>query len=93
MDTEARNESLSKFKQKENNILVVTDLCARGIDIPNIGTVINFDFPISLKVFIHRCGRTARAGKKGRCFSFFSPEEKPYVYELEKHITKQIVNV
>ena len=52
--------------------MVVTDLCARGIDIPNVKYVIHFDFPISLKTFIHRTGRTARAEKEGVCFCFFT---------------------
>lgn len=60
----------------------MTDLCARGIDIPNVENVINFDFPVNIKIFIHRCGRTARAGKSGKAYSFFVPDEIPYVFEV-----------
>lgn len=73
---------MDAFKNKENRFLVVTDLCARGIDIPNVENVINFDFPVTIKVFIHRCGRTARAGKMGKAFSLFTPDERPYIFEI-----------
>lgn len=71
----------------------MTDLCARGIDIPDVEVVVNFDFPLSIKVFIHRCGRTARAETKGRCYSFFSVEERPYVCELESKITAKKIKI
>jgi len=82
MDLESRNIQLDMFRNKENKFLVVTDLCARGIDIPNVENVINFDFPVSIKVFIHRCGRTSRAGKEGKAFSFFTTDERPYIFEV-----------
>ena len=72
---------------------MVTDLCARGIDIPNVENIINYDFPVSIKVFIHRCGRTARAGKSGVAYSFFTPSERPYIYEIDKKIDKELENV
>lgn len=92
MDMGARADALNSFRNRESEVLVVTDLCARGIDIPNVENVINFDFPISIKIFIHRCGRTARADKTGNCYSFFAPGEKPYIFELEDKIEKKIVN-
>ena len=92
MDMGARAEALNNFRNRDTEVLVVTDLCARGIDIPNVENVINFDFPISIKIFIHRCGRTARADKSGNCYSFFAPGEKPYLFELEGKIDKKIIN-
>lgn len=89
MDIESRNLQLDKFRSKQSRILVVTDLCARGIDIPNVENVVNFDFPINIKIFIHRCGRTARAGKSGKAFTFFTNDERPYVFEVEKKISSK----
>ena len=62
MDMAARTEALSNFRKKICKILVVTDMAAWGIDIPLLNNVINFDFPPNLKTFVHRAGRTARAG-------------------------------
>jgi len=56
---------LTKFKQGNNNILIATDVAARGIDIPQVEIVVNYDIPSNPKVYIHRVGRTARAGKSG----------------------------
>lgn len=57
----------SKFKWGNIKLLIVTDVAARGLDIPFISTVIHYDFPPTSKVFVHRSGRTARQGKKGKC--------------------------
>lgn len=62
LDMNAWSEALTKFRWKQVKILIVTDLAARGLDIPYLNNVINFDFPPNLKTFIHRAGRTARAG-------------------------------
>lgn len=61
--------ALSKFRAKSRNIFVATDVAARGLDIPNIDCVINFDLPDDSTTYIHRVGRTARAGKAGRAIS------------------------
>jgi len=60
----------------------VTDLAARGIDIPLLENVIHFDFPTKLKLFIHRAGRTARAGQTGTSYSIITPEELAYLHDL-----------
>jgi ATP-dependent RNA helicase DDX54/DBP10 len=62
--------------------LIVTDLAARGIDIPLLENVIHYDFPTKLKLFIHRSGRTARAGQAGTSYSLISPDELAYMHDL-----------
>jgi ATP-dependent RNA helicase DDX47/RRP3 len=62
--------ALNKFKAGQRNILVATDVAARGLDIPDVDVVLNFDIPSHGKDYIHRVGRTARAGKAGRWVSF-----------------------
>jgi len=86
MDQLSRKDLIWKFKRNECNILVVTDLAARGIDIPLVTNVINWDFPTKPKVFIHRSGRTARAGRIGTTYTFLSPEEVLYLADLKLYI-------
>jgi len=62
--------ALNKFKSKKKNILVSTAVAARGIDIPDVDWVFNYDLPLDSKDYIHRVGRTARAGKAGRSLAF-----------------------
>ena len=69
--------------------MIVTDLAARGIDIPLLDNVINFDFPTTLKLFIHRSGRTARAGQKGTSFSLVTPDEIAYLHDLGAYVGKK----
>ena len=75
MDQEARNDSLAKFRNGKTNILIVTDVAARGIDIPLLDNVVNFDFPTTAKLFVHRVGRVARQGRSGRALCLVVPEE------------------
>ena len=64
-----RIQSLSSFKSKEQNILIATEVAARGLDIPNVDLVINYDVPQNAKDYVHRVGRTARAGKAGEAIT------------------------
>lgn len=70
MSQNKRLGSLSRFKQRDASILVATDIASRGLDIPAVDLVINYDLPMCPKDYIHRVGRTARAGKAGRAISF-----------------------
>ena len=76
MDQEDRIDNLESFKKGEKNILVTTSICARGLDIPRCGLVINFRCPNHMEDYIHRIGRTGRAGKKGLAYTFIDPDEE-----------------
>ena len=83
LDQSARSQQMDQFRCGRTNILVVTDVAARGIDIPVLANVVNYDFPQGARVFVHRVGRTARAGRSGWAWSFVSPTELPYLVELQ----------
>lgn len=84
LDQDIRNETLTAFKNKELNILFATDIAARGLDIDNISCVINYDLPRSPSDYIHRIGRTARAGKSGVAISFVDYETMAHFKNIEK---------
>jgi len=85
-----REKALDKFKEGNINILIATDVAARGIDIHNLDAVINFDIPNVSETYVHRIGRTGRAGNTGNSFSFCSADEKPYVKDIQKLINTAI---
>ena len=71
-----RDYVMNKFRQNNDmNILVASDVASRGLDIPDIGVVINYDFPINIEVYVHRVGRTARGTKTGVSYSFFTKDD------------------
>ncbi|KAI1938122.1 ribosomal RNA processing protein [Ophidiomyces ophidiicola] len=78
----ARLGALGKFRSRSRNILVATDVAARGLDIPSVDMVLNYDLPSDSKTYIHRVGRTARAGKSGRAFNLVTQ----YDFELWQRI-------
>jgi ATP-dependent RNA helicase DDX54/DBP10 len=82
LDQEARKSNLAAFRHGEKPILVVTDVAARGIDVPLIDHVIHYHFPPSPKLFVHRSGRAARAGRIGYCWGLVEPDELPYMIDL-----------
>jgi ATP-dependent RNA helicase RhlE len=86
----ARQRALSNFKSGATPVLVATDIAARGIDVEEISHVINFDIPNEPETYVHRIGRTARAGHDGAAFSFCSEEERPYLKDIEKLIRQKI---
>lgn len=90
MDQEARKISISKFRSGKAKVLIVTDLAARGMDIPLLDFAINWDFPSHPKMFVHRVGRVARNGRTGTAYSFVTPEDMPYLLDLHLFLSKPI---
>ena len=86
----AREEALNSFKDKNINILIATDVASRGIDIDNLDAVINFDIPNVPETYVHRIGRTGRAGNFGASFSFCAADEKTYIKTIEEFINDKI---
>ncbi len=84
LEQESRNETLLAFKEKKVNILFATDIASRGLDISDIDCVINYDLPRSPADYIHRIGRTARAGKSGVAISFIDYEDMEHFKLIEK---------
>ncbi|KAE9459068.1 hypothetical protein C3L33_09019, partial [Rhododendron williamsianum] len=90
MDQEARKMHVSRFRARKTMLLIVTDIAARGIDIPLLDNVINWDFPPKPKLFVHRVGRAARAGRIGTAFSFITSEDLPYLLDLNLFLSKPV---
>jgi ATP-dependent RNA helicase RhlE len=86
----ARVRVLDGFKNKEVSVLVATDIAARGIDIESLPYVINFDLPNIPETYVHRIGRTGRAGNSGLAISFCAKDEQPYLKDIEKLIRMKI---
>ena len=84
MSQPARTETLGKFKSGEISLLVCSDVAARGLDIPDMSHVINFDVPIHAEDYVHRIGRTGRAGRQGRALTIATPEDGMYLAAIEK---------
>src|SRR6185436_8228271 len=93
MSQPARMETLEKFKQGEIQILVASDVAARGLDIVDMSHVFNFDVPFSPEDYVHRIGRTGRAGKTGHSFTLAAPEEGGLVEAIEKLIGTEIPRI
>ncbi|CDF39955.1 unnamed protein product [Chondrus crispus] len=81
MDQMARLDAVGKFRKKFSKVLVVTDVAARGIDLPELGAVINYDIPATPKLFIHRVGRVGRAGRFGLAFNLVASDEVSYMLD------------
>jgi len=86
----ARQKALSDFKAGEIKVLVATDIAARGIDLEELSHVVNFDLPNIPETYVHRIGRTGRAGASGIAFSFCDQEEKAYLRDIERLINKKV---
>lgn len=85
-----RTKTLEAFRAGEIDILVATDVAARGIDIPGVELVLNFDLPQVAEAYVHRIGRTGRAGKSGTAIAFCNPDENPMLRDIERIIKMRI---
>jgi ATP-dependent RNA helicase DeaD len=83
LSQEARERTLNLFRQNKLEVLVATDVAARGLDIDDISHVFNFDVPEDPEIYVHRIGRTGRAGKDGIAITFITPREKRYLRQIE----------
>jgi ATP-dependent RNA helicase RhlE len=87
----ARLDALSQFKEGKLQVLVATDVAARGLDIDDLPLVVNYELPHVPEDYIHRIGRTGRAGASGEAISFVAPEEEKHLAEIEKLLKKKIL--
>ncbi|KAI9787175.1 MAG: ATP-dependent RNA helicase dbp10 [Geoglossum umbratile] len=90
LDQVARRNQVQDFRTGQTNILVVTDVAARGIDIPILANVVNYDFPSQPKIFVHRVGRTARAGQRGWSYSLVRDSDCPYLLDLQLFLGRRL---
>ena len=86
----ARTRALDGFKDGSIDVLVATDVAARGIDIDGVSHVINYDLPVEAETYVHRIGRTARAGKDGRAISFCDEKDRSLLHDIEKLLGKSV---
>jgi ATP-dependent RNA helicase RhlE len=86
----SRQRALANFKTRKTRVLVATDIAARGIDVEELSHVINYEIPNIAETYVHRIGRTGRAGLSGVALSFCDAEEKEYLKDIQKLISKQI---
>ncbi|WP_257659118.1 DEAD/DEAH box helicase [Parapedobacter lycopersici] len=90
---QARQKALSRFKDGSIQALVATDIAARGIDVDQLHLVINYDLPNEPETYVHRIGRTGRAGASGRAWSFCDVEEREYLWQIQQLIGREIDQV
>lgn len=89
-DQKERTAIMNNFKTGQNRVLIATDVSARGVDIPNVEFVINYDLPTESENYVHRVGRTGRGNQRGKAISFCSTEEKDILNEIEAFLHKPI---
>jgi ATP-dependent RNA helicase RhlE len=92
-DQDERSQVMTHFKDGTNKILIATDISSRGIDIPNVEYVVNYDLPEVAENYVHRVGRTGRGVQRGIAISFCSAEEKPVLEEIENFLDKPITKI
>ncbi|USD65737.1 ATP-dependent RNA helicase SrmB [Vibrio sp. SCSIO 43136] len=90
MPQDRRNNAIRRFREGEVGVLLATDVAARGIDVPDISHVINFDMPRTADVYLHRIGRTARAGKKGNAVSLVEMHDQPMIDRVMRYTKDEI---
>eukprot|EP01134_Creolimax_fragrantissima_P003038 CFRG3038T1 len=91
LDMTARKIQVAKFRNGKSPVLIVTDVAARGIDIPHLDNVIMYDFSPSPKLFVHRVGRVARAGRSGHAYCLVMPDEVPYFLDLMLFLGRDVL--
>ncbi|MBH9740489.1 ATP-dependent RNA helicase SrmB [Vibrio navarrensis] len=90
MPQDRRNNAIARFRDGSVNVLLATDVAARGIDLPDVSHVVNFDMPRSADVYLHRIGRTARAGKKGNAISIVEAHDQPMLDRVARYVKEEI---
>ncbi|MDA0129761.1 ATP-dependent RNA helicase SrmB [Vibrio sp. MarTm2] len=90
MPQDRRNNAIARFRDGTVNVLLATDVAARGIDLPDVSHVINYDMPRSADVYLHRIGRTARAGKKGNAVSLVEAHDQPMLDRVARYVKEDI---
>ena len=88
-----RIANLAKFKSQHVKILVATDVASRGLDIPKVEFILNFDVPMSPKDYVHRVGRTARAGRGGRALTFVTQFDVTLILAAEEYIKTKLESI
>lgn len=81
---------MNSFKAKEKSILIATEVAARGLDIPDVDLIVNYDVPMNPKDYVHRVGRTARAGRSGEAITFVTQYDVEHYLKIEKAIDKKL---
>ena len=90
MSQRRRFAALGKFKSGQTSLLIATDVASRGLDIPQVELVINYDIPRNAADYIHRVGRTARAGREGNALSLVSQYDIELIQNVEKHVGRKM---
>jgi ATP-dependent RNA helicase RhlE len=90
IEQQERFAILDRFRSAENKVLITTDVACRGIDIPNMDYVVNYDLPENPENYVHRCGRTGRGNNKGQAMSFCSKEEVPFLEAIEVYTGEEV---
>ncbi|ANU35476.1 ATP-dependent RNA helicase SrmB [Vibrio scophthalmi] len=90
MPQDRRNNAIARFRDGEVNVLLATDVASRGIDLPDVSHVINYDMPRSADVYLHRIGRTARAGKKGNAVSIVEAHDQQMLDRVARYVKEDI---
>ncbi len=93
LDQSLRMKILTQFRDGELKLLVASDVAARGLDIPNVSHVFNFDVPIHSEDYVHRIGRTGRAGREGKAFTLCLPSDEKYLASIEELVKKEIPRI
>ena len=91
MTQQLREQTLDRLRNGSLDIVVATDVAARGIDIERISLVVNYDIPLDAESYVHRIGRTGRAGRSGRALLFVEPRERRLLRNIE-HLMKKPIN-